>query len=191
MAAQTSALITTLHLGRCDVLGYSMGGMIAQSLAVTHPWQVRGLVLAATQAGTGKAAPVPPAVQAALDSGNPAEILSVLFPAGQVAAIEAYVAGIRAYPGYYTASATVRAEQLTAVDQWFAGNDASGRHPGDIWARTLVADGTQDPADPVSNDLMLVRLIHRARLALYPDAAHGFLFQDAPAFAAEVGSFLS
>jgi pimeloyl-ACP methyl ester carboxylesterase len=190
MAAQTSALISSLHLGRCDVLGYSMGGMIAQSLAVTHPWQVRGLVLAATQAGTGKAAPVPPAVQTALDSGNPAEILGVLFPADQVAAIEAYVAGIRSYPDYYTASAAVRAEQLTAVDQWFAGDDASGRHPADIWARTLVADGTEDPADPVSNDLMLVRLIHGAHLALYPDAAHGFLFQDWQGFAAEVGSFL-
>src|SRR5580658_2179335 len=73
MADQTSALISTLRLGQCDDLGWSMGGLIAQSLAITHPRQVRRLVLAATQAGTGKAAPVPSAAQAALDSGNPAE----------------------------------------------------------------------------------------------------------------------
>lgn len=190
MAAQTSALISTLRLGRCDVLGWSMGGMVAQSLAVTHPRQVRSLVLAATQAGTGKAAPVPSAVQAVLDSGNAAAILSVLFPAGQVAAIEDYVTGIRAYSGYYTASATVRAEQQVAVDQWLAGDDTSGRHPGDIRARTLVADGGEDAADPVSNDFMLARLIHGARLVLYPGAGHGFLFQDAQSFAAELQSFL-
>lgn len=54
MADQTAALISTLGLGRADVLGWSMGGLIAQSLAVTHPGQVHRLVLAATQAGTGK-----------------------------------------------------------------------------------------------------------------------------------------
>jgi hypothetical protein len=41
MADQTSALINTLGLGRPDVLGWSMGGMIAQALAVLHPAQVR------------------------------------------------------------------------------------------------------------------------------------------------------
>ena len=190
MAAQTSALITTLRLGRPDVLGWSMGGMIAQSLAVTDPHQVRRLVLAATQAGTGKALPVPAAVQAATDSGNPAALLRTLFPADQVAATERYVAGILTYPDPYTATATVRAEQQTAIDGWFAGDDASGRDPGAIRARTLVADGTDDVADPVSNDRMLTELIHGARLVLYPGAGHGFLFQDAGRFAAELDTFL-
>jgi pimeloyl-ACP methyl ester carboxylesterase len=189
MAAQTSDLIRALGLRRCDVLGWSMGGMIAQSLAVNHPSQVRRLVLAATQAGTGHAAPVPAADQEVLDSGNPAAILSLLFPVGQDAAALQYVAGIRGYPDYYTASAAVRAEQETAVDQWFAGDDASGRHPGEILAPTLVTDGTEDALDPVSNDRMLARIIHGARLVLYPDASHGFLFQDYQSFAAQLRSF--
>jgi pimeloyl-ACP methyl ester carboxylesterase len=190
MAAQTSALITTLHLGRCDVLGWSMGGLIAQSLATTDPHQVHRLVLAATQAGTGGAAPVPAAVQAALESGNPTEILSVLFPADQVAAANRYLAGILTYPDFYTAPATVLTEQQTAIDQWFAGDDPSGRDPGAIRARTLVADGTDDVVDPVSNDRMLAGLIPRARLVLYPDAGHAFLFQDSGRFAALLDSFL-
>ena len=57
MADQTSALIDTLGLGRPDVLGWSMGGMIAQALAVLHPAQVRRLVLCATYPGTGAAVP--------------------------------------------------------------------------------------------------------------------------------------
>jgi pimeloyl-ACP methyl ester carboxylesterase len=190
MAAQTSALITALRLGPCDVLGWSMGGMIAQSLTATDPGQVRRLVLAATQAGTGTAAPVPPAAQEALDSGNGAAAVALLFPPGQVAATVRYLTGIHGYPGYYAASATVRAQQQTAVAQWFAGDDASGRHPGEIRTPTLVADGTDDALDPVSNDRMLAALIPGARLVLYPGAGHAFLFQDTGSFVAELISFL-
>jgi pimeloyl-ACP methyl ester carboxylesterase len=190
MAAQTSALIRTLGLGRCDVLGWSMGGLIAQSLAVTHPRQVHGLVLAATQAGTGKAVPVPAAAQASLDTGGVSAALSVLFPAGQHAATKRYVAGILTYRGYYAASAGVRAEQQTAIDRWFAGDDASGHHLGQIRSPTLVADGTEDTINPVSNDRMLAQLVHGARLVLYPGAGHGFLFQDSRKFVSELTSFL-
>lgn len=190
MAAQTSALITALRLGRCDVLGWSMGGMIAQSLAVTHPRQVSRLVLAGTQAGTGNAKPVPAGAQAALDSGNPAATLGLLFPADQSTATKRYLAGILTYPGHYTAAATVRTGQQTAIHRWFAGEDTSGRDPGKIQAPTLVADGTEDALDPTSNDRMLAKLIHNSRLVLYPKAGHGFLFQDAPRFAAKLQSFL-
>lgn len=165
-------------------------GLSAQSLAVTHPRQVRRLVLAATQAGTGKAAPVPSAAQAALGSGNGGAVLSVLFPADQSAAAQRYVAGIRSYPDYYTASAAVLAEQQIAIGRWFAGDDASGRHLGEIQAPTLVADGTEDALNPVSNDRMLARLIHDAHLVLYPEAGHGFLFQDSRRFVSELTSFL-
>jgi pimeloyl-ACP methyl ester carboxylesterase len=80
MADQTSALINTLGLGRPDVLGWSMGGMIAQALAVLRPAQVRRLVLCATVPGTG-AAVVP--AQAARRAGND-------FPANQVKAYDAF-----------------------------------------------------------------------------------------------------
>jgi pimeloyl-ACP methyl ester carboxylesterase len=83
----------------------------------------------------------------------------------------------------------VRAEQQTAVDP-FAGNEVSGREPGEIRAPTLVADGTEDALNPVSNDRMLARLLHGARLVLYPGAGHGFLFQDAQSFVSEFRSFL-
>ena len=84
-----------------------------------------------------------------------------------------------------------RSRQLTpAIDEWFAGHDATGRQPEEIRAPTLVADGTEDALDPVSNDHMLARLIHGAHLALYPGAGHGFLFQDSQSFVAELTSFL-
>ena len=84
----------------------------------------------------------------------------------------------------------MRAQQQTAVEQWFAGEDASGRAVGEIRALTLVADGTEDALNPVSNDRMLARLIHGAHLVLYPEAGHGFLFQDPRMFVSELTSFL-
>lgn len=84
----------------------------------------------------------------------------------------------------------MRADQQQAIDQWFAGGDASGLHPGRIRAPTLVADGTEDALDPVSNDRMLAHLVHGARLVLYRGAGHGFLFQDSGKFVAELVSFL-
>src|SRR5690242_20504724 len=95
MANQTSALINTLSLGRPDVLGWSMGGMIAQALAVLHPAQVRRLVLCATYPGTG-AAVVPSATARQDDNG---------FPANQVSAYDTFKAAVSEYPAAPPASA--------------------------------------------------------------------------------------
>src|SRR5690349_13632217 len=165
MADQTSALIDTLGLGRPDVLGWSMGGMIAQALAILHPAQVRRLVLCATYPGTGAA--VPPS-QAALQAGSD-------FPANQVKAYTAFTAAISEYPAAPAASAGAKGSQTIASADWQDGIDATGRKAAGISVPTLIADGTDDQLDPVANDHILARLIPRARLVLYPDAGHGFL----------------
>jgi pimeloyl-ACP methyl ester carboxylesterase len=121
MADQTSDLISALHLHRSAVLGWSMGGMIAQALAVDHPAQVSRLVLAATQAGTSKALPVPAQAAAQLASPNPATVLAVLFPPDQTGAASAYVAGILQYRSFYAATAATKASQGLAIQQWLAG----------------------------------------------------------------------
>jgi pimeloyl-ACP methyl ester carboxylesterase len=181
MANQTSALIDTLGLGRPDVLGWSMGGMIAQALAVLHPAQVRRLVLCATYPGTGAVA-VPS--QAAIQAGS-------LFPANQVNAYDAFTAAISEYPAAPAASADAKTAQGAAVIDWWDGTDAAGRKIASISVPTLIADGTDDQLDPVANDHALARLIPGSRLVLYPDAGHGFLFQEWPRFAALVESFLT
>ncbi len=190
MAGQTSALITALHLGRTTVLGWSMGGMIAQALAALDPRQVSQLILAATQAGTGASLPIPAAAAAALASSDPATVLSVLFPPDQAAAAGSYLTGILQYPGFYGATAAVKTEQTAAIQQWMAGDDPAGRQLSRIRARTLVADGTLDQLDPVPNDQLLARGIPRALLLLYPDAGHAFLFQDAAQFVPAIERFV-
>jgi len=190
MADQTSALIGTLGLGRANILGWSMGGMIAQALAVRHPTQVRRLVLCATYPGTGA---VPPslAVIRALLSGVPQEVGAYLFPADQSMAYEALEAGISSYPAAPPAPAATIAAQGRASGQWFGGTDPAGRQSAAISVPTLIADGTADRLDPVANDYALARLIPRARLVLYPDAGHAFLFQEGAPFTFVIGTFLT
>jgi pimeloyl-ACP methyl ester carboxylesterase len=190
MADQTSDLISALRLGRVAVLGWSMGGMIAQALAVLHPAQVSRIVLAATQPGTGHAVPVPPAAAAAVVSRNPAAVISVLFPPADTAAIEAYETGIAGYPDPYRAPAPVVAAQANAVGQWVAGKDPAGPRFGTVRVPLLVADGTLDELDPSANDRSLAASVPGAKLILYSGAGHGFLFQDMTRFLPAVGRFL-
>jgi pimeloyl-ACP methyl ester carboxylesterase len=190
MADQVSALISALGLGRPAVLGWSMGGMIAQALAVLHPSQVSRLVLAATQAGTGKALPVPPAAAAEAISPNPAVVISALFPPSQAAAAQAYVLSLLQYPGFYRVTAAIKTAQQSAIVQWIAGADPAGRAEGSLRAPTLVADGTVDALDPLANDRLLANIIKGAQLALYPGAGHAFLFQDENQFVPRVEAFL-
>jgi len=188
MARQTGALIHTLRLSRPDVLGWSMGGMIAQALAVLYPSQVRRLVLCATFPGTG--ATVPSTTITALTRLEPQQVKTVLFPPSQTKAYNAYAAAISGYPPATVPSKAVLAAQRRAVTQWWTGKDPAGRKTAAISAPTLIADGAADWVDPVANARALARLIPAARLVLYPDAAHAFLFQDATHFAAVVESFL-
>jgi pimeloyl-ACP methyl ester carboxylesterase len=181
MADQTSALITTLGLGRPDVLGWSMGGMIAQALAVLHPAQVRRLVLCATYPGTGAA--VVPSAAARQDSSD--------FPANQGNAFATFKAAIAEYPPAPAASQAAKGAQTLAVSNWWTGIDAAGHKTARISVPTLIADGTDDQVAPAANDHILARLIPSARLVLYPDAGHAFLFQDIMPFASLVESFLT
>jgi pimeloyl-ACP methyl ester carboxylesterase len=189
MAEQTSALISTLHLAPTYVLGWSMGGMIAQALTVLHPSQVSKLVLAATQAGTGKAVPPTAAAQAAADSASPSVELSVLFPPSASATAQLYAFSVLRYPDLYAVLPKVKVEQTAAIDQWFAGSDVAGRNVAAVKVPTLVADGTEDALDPVSNDKQLAALIKGAQLSLYSGAGHAFWFQDESAFLARLGTF--
>jgi pimeloyl-ACP methyl ester carboxylesterase len=96
------------------VLGWSMGGTIAQALAVRHPRQVRRLILCATFPGDGKA--VRPS-RRELDEFD----LALLFPAGHTAAENAFLAGISSYPTAPDVTTATAAAQRHALDLWRAG----------------------------------------------------------------------
>jgi pimeloyl-ACP methyl ester carboxylesterase len=188
MASQTSALISALRLRRPAVLGWSMGGMIAQALAVSHPAQVSRLILAATAVGTGKALPLPP--YATVSGLSSVKLEAQLFPKNQAAAAKAYLNAIGQYPNYYGVTAATFHSQYVAAERWVAGQDAAGRLVGDIRVPTLVADGTKDQFIVAANVRLLARSVPGAKLHLFDDAGHAFWFQDAARFIRAVEAFI-
>ncbi|MDX6655305.1 MAG: hypothetical protein QOH62_98 [Solirubrobacteraceae bacterium] len=191
MADDTAALISALRLKRPDVVGWSMGGMIAQSFAVRHPRSLRRLVLLATAPGDGKAVQPLPDALALLGTGDAAGLLGQLFPADQTAARDGYVTDILRRKGFSgIAPAAVVTAQLGASGRWMDGSDRDGLRVGRLRVRTLVGGGVQDHLLPIGNQRHLAKLIPHARLVTYADAAHGFFFQHERDFAKRMGSFL-
>ena len=192
MADQTSALIGALKLGRADVLGWSMGGMIAQALVVRHPNRVRRLVLAATQPGTGTARrPSKQAAEALAEATATAEgFFAALFPPEQSAAREAYAAGLERYAERFAVPDALYGTQRAAINGWRDGREPAGRKVTTSAIRTLVAGGTADRFLPIANSRLLARLFPSAELRLYRHAGHAFLFQPSTRFVRRVNSFL-
>jgi len=191
MGQDTARFIGALHLRRPDVVGWSMGGMIAQSLAIDHPKRLRRLVLMATAPGDGRATFPDAAALTALSTGDAAALLPDLFPPDQVLARDRYIADLLmrfdidpiAQPAIITA-------QLAACTQWMTGNDPDGAKLRSVKARTLVGGGRQDGLLPVANQQHIAQVIPHAKLVTYPDAAHGFFFQESADFLPRLTAFL-
>jgi pimeloyl-ACP methyl ester carboxylesterase len=190
MADDVASLIRVLRLRRADVLGWSMGGMIAQSLARQHPKRVRRLVLCATAPGDGRATPPAADVITQLSTGT-ANVFQLLFPPGHDSAAQAYARAITSYPSASPAAPPeVTRAQLAASATWLAGGDPSGRPLSRLRPPVLVGGGALDRLLPVANQRYLARAVPNARLRVYPDAAHGFFLQHRREFVRVVDRFL-
>jgi pimeloyl-ACP methyl ester carboxylesterase len=190
MADDAASLIRALRLRRADVLGWSMGGMIAQSLARQHPNRVRRMVLCATAPGDGRATPPAPDVITQLASGT-ANVFQLLFPPGHDSAAQAYARGITSYPNAGPAAPpAVTRVQLGATATWLTGGDPSGRPLGRLRLPVLVGGGALDRLLPAANQRYLARALPNARLRIYRDAAHGFFIQHEGDFGRVVDRFL-
>lgn len=186
MADDTADFIRALHLPRADVMGWSMGGFVAQALAIRHPQLVRRLVLCSTALGDGTARP-------ATVSGEPAYPGQWLFPLNSKnrARAAAYERAIHAYPHYYGGPRQVSyAEGYTAY-AWVHGGIPDGHYASRISAPTLVGGGSQDVVLPLPDSPDLARAIRHSTLTLYPDSGHGFLVQHALDWTHRVDRFLS
>jgi pimeloyl-ACP methyl ester carboxylesterase len=194
MADDAAGLIEALNLRRADVLGYSMGGMVAQALAVRHPRRVRRLVLAASAPGDGKATfPIGEAASVLADvNGGPFEDLRFMFPADARGARDAYVARTTKRRGAdRSGTPEANGAQLAASGPWLLGRLPEGARVKELRLPVLVAGGGRDELLPPANQRHLARVIPGARRVVYPRASHGFLFQHARAFARAVDRFLA
>ena len=198
MADQTARFMRAIGVPRADVLGWSMGGFVAQQLAIRHPGSVRRLVLAGTNPG-GRRSVLGPRWAQEIDSGadSDADALKVLYPrtrAGRAEGraflrrLERASASGEIPDDFRVPAATLRA-QVAAEDPWLR-SDANFTALAGVRAPTLVAGGSQDVVVPPANVRAIARRIPGARLDLYRGAGHAFLFEDRRRFAAAVDAFL-
>ena len=195
MASDAIALLEALGLPRVDVLGFSLGGMIAQQMLFDRPALIRRALLVGT-GGPGAGGMFSPEVTLeATKIPSDADSLLFLFfqptTASQAAGaryLERML--LRADREPATTRETIRAH-LAAIRAW-------GETNGDVFARlkrveqrVLVANGTHDIMIPTFNAYALSQQLPRAQLILYPDAGHGSLFQYPDWFVHDASRFLA
>ena len=197
MARDAIAFIAAMGIGQADLLGFSIGSFVAQQVALTRPAIARRLVLAsaAPQGAAGMHGWAPDVIGAiGTPETSPGEYLSVFFApssssqqAGQEAMRRMYA---RTEDRDAATTWATREAQYDAVCTWGIPDHALLQRLSCLEMPVFVANGDRDPMILPHYSYLLAGLIPQARVKIYPDAAHGFLFQHHAEFAADVETFL-
>jgi 3-oxoadipate enol-lactonase len=183
MASDAAQVLDEAEVGRAHVAGSSLGGMVAQELALSRPDRVDRLVLASTHPGGVKAHPMP---QRTVDLMTSAATLrefveNALEPDPRPALVERILAH--------------RERTAQPLDAWTAQASAGATFDafdrvGAIAAPTLVQTGDGDVVVDPRNSELLVELIPDARLSVFEGAGHLFFWQQPERFVRELEEFL-
>ncbi|MGI8730194.1 MAG: alpha/beta fold hydrolase [Solirubrobacteraceae bacterium] len=181
LAVDALAVLDALEIERAHVFGFSMGGMVAQELALRSPDRIATLTLAATSAGGTQSKPtgaeVAQALTAAVLSGDRERVLRTSYGLLFGRAFAAVPANYEPFAASARGSAppiAVLREQLSAV----LAHDAYGRLRG-LDLPTLVVHGTGDQILESVNGELIASLIAGARLELLEGVGH-MLFWEQP-----------
>lgn len=198
MARDAIVFLEALELDRVDLLGFSLGGFVAQDIALTRPALVRRLILA----GTGpKGAPRMHGWREDIEdhsrrtSPTPEDLLYIFFAHTETSAARGveFLRRISARTEDRDAPTTIqtRDAQYDAVLEWGIPDIAALQRLTGIRQPTLVIQGDDDLMIPTPGSHTLAGLIPDARLRIYPDAAHASLFQYPDQVAADIQAFLT
>jgi pimeloyl-ACP methyl ester carboxylesterase len=198
MARDAIAFIGALDLSQVDLLGFSIGSFVAQEITLIRPAIVRRVVLAssAPQGAAGMHGWAPAVIGAVgKPQTSPEEYIEVFFapsPSSRKAAGESVQ---RQYARTEDRDAATtwatREAQYDAVCTWGIPDHGSLQRVAAIGQPVFIANGDSDPMILPHYSYLLAGLIPQARVKIYPDSAHGFLFQHHAEFTADIEDFLS
>jgi pimeloyl-ACP methyl ester carboxylesterase len=198
MARDAIAFLAAMEFSQADLLGFSIGSFVAQQIALVRPAIVRRLVLAssAPQGAAGMHGWAPRVIGAiGTPKTSPEEYLDVFFAqsaASRQAGKETLQRIYARTEGRDTATTwATREAQYDAVCTWGIPDHARLERLSAIGMPVFVANGDSDPMILPRYSYLLAGLIPDARVKIYPDSAHGFLFQHHAEFAADVEAFLT
>jgi pimeloyl-ACP methyl ester carboxylesterase len=194
MAEDAIAFIRALGLEQVDLMGFSLGGFVAQVIVTKEPQLVRRIVLAGTgPAGAiGKVSPrmIGDILHGLLTLNDAKRYLFFTRTSAGKAAAHAYLDRLteRTEGRVKRTSAPGVAAQILAIRRW-AAQDLMDLES--IEHRVLVANGEDDRMVATRSSFELAHRLPNASLRIYPDAGHGGVFQYHERFVPEVLAFLS
>lgn len=196
LAADVIGLLDALGERKAHIVGHSMGGFIAQAIAVDYPERVDRLVLSATNFGGPHHVPITPPAMAVLTdvSGEPLErlrrgiVISTApgFAERSAEVVESWVQHRAAHPidptGY---------QAQLAIGLGLLSEAASFEHKlGRVTAPTLILFGEHDAVVPPANAELLASKLPNARVEILPNAGHFFPFETPQAANRVITDFL-
>lgn len=196
MAQDAIAFIQALGHDQVDILGFSIGGMVAQEVALQAPNLVRKMVLAGTSPEAG-VNPHPEIFERMNRHGGTEEdgindFMFFFYGPTETSRTAGMASLERIFSQkQFDSSDQVKAAQMQSVAKW-----AQQKPEEDYeWLRTikhsvLVTNGIEDVMVPTKNSYILAEKMPNAQLIIYPDSGHGHLFQFPELFAAHVNLFL-
>lgn len=196
MADDAIAFIKAKGFTQVDLLGFSMGGMIAQEIVLKEPGLVRKLILAGTGPAGGEGISAVAGVanydllRAAFTGQDPKQYLFFTRTPKGIEAGKAFIKRLQERSENRDTEVTICAymAQLQALDAWGQKRPADlsvVKHP------VLVANGDDDRMVPTRNSYDLAKRLPNSRLVIYPDAGHGGVFQYHQEFVSEALAFLA
>jgi pimeloyl-ACP methyl ester carboxylesterase len=198
MAYDAIAFLTALELRQADILGFSIGSFVAQEIALIRPDMVRRLILASSAPrGAADMHGWAPEVIGAVGrpEPNPEGYLEVFFArspssqqAGQDVLRRIYA---RTEDRDKATTWATREAQYDAVCAWGIPDHSQLERLSGISQPVFAANGDRDPMILTHYSYLIAGLIPQAEVKIYPDSAHGFLFQHHAEFAADVEAFLT
>jgi pimeloyl-ACP methyl ester carboxylesterase len=197
MAHDAIAFIEAMNLQKVDLLGFSIGSFVAQEIALIRPQLLRRLVLAssAPQGAAGMHGWAPEVIGAVgMPETSPQDYISVFFAPTTTSRVAGQQAAGRIF-GRTTnrderTTWQTRQAQYDAVCLWGIPNHSLLERVAAIELPVFLANGDSDRMILPRYSYLLAGLLPDARLKIYPDSAHGFLFQHHSEFAADVHAFL-
>ena len=199
MAEHALTFLDALGLSRVDLLGFSLGGMIAQEIAIRRPALIRKMILVGTapEGGEDIMHMEKPELRTIVEDPNIVglEKLVHLFftpSASSRSAGEQFVRRLaqRKEDREPVSGPNVAVAQLTAFRAWEHVDGERFQKLRDIRQPCLVVNGIFDRMIPVRNSYVLSERLPRAMLVTYPDAGHGSLFQFHDSFVRQASLFL-
>jgi len=198
MAHGAIAFIEAVGCKRADLLGFSIGSFVAQEIALIRPDLLRRVVLAssAPQGAAGMHGWAPDVIGAVgAPETTPEGYISVFFARTDASREAGRQATARIFGGRTTdrdepTTWQTRQAQYDAVCAWGIPNHSLLERVSAIGLPVFVANGDSDPMILPRYSYLLAGLLPDARIRIYPDSAHGFLFQHHSEFAGDVHAFL-